>query len=466
VTLDEARELLGVAAGDDARSTRRAYFRAVKTHPPERDAQGLARIREAWELCRGADEHAAAVANAPSATASDEELFEQLSRARQSEPLIDDAALDLLVLWDRYDRLLMRDDMDAVLALLRGGCALGLPGFREELGSRFPDTLSDEGFEQECETRPRALLEDGLPRLLPDYADRAVLLMVCAMDDCEARGGSVQQGDVVRVTLACVVLHDLVDARMLIEQFQRLREQLGWAGAWANGSPQWRMLTELVGLEDDFPEPIRMELARCLGALCTGDKPDVGKLTALRLANAREAGEAWRMLRRRAPELLQRFGAHLLYSHEMATKSLSRSSRVPRWMLPLLALGAAGFVALRFLLPPPPNMPPRSPTRGTMRSAPPAAYVPDVEARTFELQQVVERACQATRTGMCGRLADVQSFVEQGACNDARMGLATVQSDVGPYSELVPQVADRQKISAAVESVCALDALRARGGPY
>ncbi len=50
--LPEARELLGVDAGTDAKSIKRAYLRAVKRHKPERDPEGFQRVREAYQLCR------------------------------------------------------------------------------------------------------------------------------------------------------------------------------------------------------------------------------------------------------------------------------------------------------------------------------------------------------------------------------------------------------------------------------
>ncbi|NOY91149.1 MAG: J domain-containing protein [Deltaproteobacteria bacterium] len=52
MTLDEARELLELGADADGRAIRRAYLRAVKRHSPERDPEGFARVREAFELCR------------------------------------------------------------------------------------------------------------------------------------------------------------------------------------------------------------------------------------------------------------------------------------------------------------------------------------------------------------------------------------------------------------------------------
>jgi hypothetical protein len=51
-----ALELLGVGQLDGVSQDelRRAYLRAVKAHPPERDADGFREVREAYELLQGA----------------------------------------------------------------------------------------------------------------------------------------------------------------------------------------------------------------------------------------------------------------------------------------------------------------------------------------------------------------------------------------------------------------------------
>jgi curved DNA-binding protein CbpA len=47
---DEARAELGLLVDADAAAIKRAYLRAVRAHPPERDPEGFARVREAFEL--------------------------------------------------------------------------------------------------------------------------------------------------------------------------------------------------------------------------------------------------------------------------------------------------------------------------------------------------------------------------------------------------------------------------------
>jgi hypothetical protein len=49
MTLAEALAALELAGGEDARTARRAYLRAVKRNKPERDPDGFRRVREAWE---------------------------------------------------------------------------------------------------------------------------------------------------------------------------------------------------------------------------------------------------------------------------------------------------------------------------------------------------------------------------------------------------------------------------------
>jgi hypothetical protein len=52
VTLERAREILGVDASADAGTVRRAYLRLLKKHNPERDPEGFKQLREAFERAR------------------------------------------------------------------------------------------------------------------------------------------------------------------------------------------------------------------------------------------------------------------------------------------------------------------------------------------------------------------------------------------------------------------------------
>ena len=52
MTLDEARALLGVAPDCDRTQVRRAYLRAIKEAPPERDPERFMLLREAYDRLR------------------------------------------------------------------------------------------------------------------------------------------------------------------------------------------------------------------------------------------------------------------------------------------------------------------------------------------------------------------------------------------------------------------------------
>ena len=52
MTRGGAHEILGTDDDTSVDAIRRAYLRAVKAHPPERDPDGFQRVREAYELLR------------------------------------------------------------------------------------------------------------------------------------------------------------------------------------------------------------------------------------------------------------------------------------------------------------------------------------------------------------------------------------------------------------------------------
>ncbi|MCB9677000.1 MAG: J domain-containing protein [Alphaproteobacteria bacterium] len=53
MTYAEALAILGIDAGTDKKSARRAYLRLVRDHKPEQDPDGFQRVRSAWELVEG-----------------------------------------------------------------------------------------------------------------------------------------------------------------------------------------------------------------------------------------------------------------------------------------------------------------------------------------------------------------------------------------------------------------------------
>ena len=121
MTLNEARELLGVDERADARAIRRAYLRAVKQHPPERDPEGFAQVRDAFELCRGVSAAMPCAPVAPVAqdAESGEPPVEWQAIQRSYEDALDmDERLELtgeilarapdqaLPFWARYDALM------------------------------------------------------------------------------------------------------------------------------------------------------------------------------------------------------------------------------------------------------------------------------------------------------------------------------------------------------------------------
>lgn len=91
MTLDEARALLGVAPDCDRTQVRRAYLRAIKEAPPERDPERFMLLREAYDRLRRV------VANDASPVTSDvDRLFAAYSAAGTEEEREDRAAVPRL----------------------------------------------------------------------------------------------------------------------------------------------------------------------------------------------------------------------------------------------------------------------------------------------------------------------------------------------------------------------------------
>lgn len=51
-SLEQAASILGVAAGDREPALRAAYVRQIRLHPPDTDAQGFERVRDAYAMLR------------------------------------------------------------------------------------------------------------------------------------------------------------------------------------------------------------------------------------------------------------------------------------------------------------------------------------------------------------------------------------------------------------------------------
>src|SRR3712207_4113533 len=70
LTWDEARALLGVAAGATEAEVRAAYLENVRLHPPDRDPEQFERVRDAYELLRDPRARARLVLEGPDPSAA------------------------------------------------------------------------------------------------------------------------------------------------------------------------------------------------------------------------------------------------------------------------------------------------------------------------------------------------------------------------------------------------------------
>ena len=87
MTLSDARQLLQVEADTPPSEVRRAYMRAVRRHPPDRDPEQFRRVREAFESLQAAtDPNRDLDSNRPSPPQFDGETAEQSEQERPDPP--------------------------------------------------------------------------------------------------------------------------------------------------------------------------------------------------------------------------------------------------------------------------------------------------------------------------------------------------------------------------------------------
>ena len=143
MTATEARDLLGVTDGVDAPSLRRAYLRAIKKHPPERDPEGFSRARAAYDLLLARLGGFTAVPGANETEAAPPAGVEvEVAPASDAAPR--QAQYDRLdAIWRRYDEAIEGGDEERAIGALREGVELSTE-FVYELVLQHASSLDEE----------------------------------------------------------------------------------------------------------------------------------------------------------------------------------------------------------------------------------------------------------------------------------------------------------------------------------
>ncbi|MBI4956199.1 MAG: hypothetical protein HY908_29545 [Myxococcales bacterium] len=373
MTFDEALRELGIDAGADDASVRRAYLRAVRRHSPERDPEGFLRVRQAlgcvsaeleWRRSSGHPARPTPDDAEPSADAVEEHPVE----ARAADPAEDAApppsrvTPEERILAGRSAAQARPDSADAWEELVD---ALESAGRTDEAAQALCDAerAGAPGFAER-------ILYDAPERASPELLRRAAeasspWLRLAAAAALRERGDPVRAAEVLTGLLADAddgslpppvvwgyldTLQALLAAR---EHDAALALRDGLAREFAAGSElarlgphaeRWELVNELLAVYPFVPPPLWPPLRVPLAA--RGHAPAAREVRAFAVERPLVAAHLAHELMHRAPTLFAAFGPALA-PPEPAWQSWAR--RAPRnvvilgWVLALLLM--AGFWA-------------------------------------------------------------------------------------------------------------------------
>ncbi|MCC6526808.1 MAG: hypothetical protein IT373_29435 [Polyangiaceae bacterium] len=373
MTFDEALRELGIDAGADAPSVRRAYLRAARRHSPERDPEGFLRVRQALECVSaelgsgqssgrparpepdGAEPPADALepsavearaadtaddAAAPPPRVESEERIAAGRRAARARPDSADAWEELV------DALESAGHTDEAAQALCDAERAGAPGFAERILYDVPERASPELLcRAERATSPWLRLAAAAALRQRGETVRAAKILTGLLADAD--DGSLPP-PVVWGYLD--TLQALLAAR---EHDAALGLRDGLAREFAPGSElavlaphaeRWALANELLAVYPFVPPPLWSPLLAPLAARPQG--PAEREVRAFAAERPLVAAHLAHELEHRAPALFATFGAALA-PPEPAWQSWAR--RAPRnvvilgWVLALLLM--AGFWA-------------------------------------------------------------------------------------------------------------------------
>ena len=305
MTFDEALEAIGVEPGVDDKALRRAYLRAVKAHPPERDPDGFQRVRAAYELLQAQLPYHVAGAG--------EERSDDYAAADEDQSFDVEGAREESLYWR-----LMSEPSDVDDAELEA----------VELGE-----VGD------------AVAYAWLERGRPVAAGRALSQQLTLQRE---RGTLPPSGHILVKTLLTLL------AKKKPNAFDKLlREMRVWLRG--HGRPEvfaghtlavWSLLDELSRVRKRLDPELVAVMAR---AMLDGDVPwQDAALSDYRRKHRRAAHKAARLLEREAPGLHGQFGGALgrgnsagRVTHVVPERGIGRGGGWPIYIFVIFAMNAA-----------------------------------------------------------------------------------------------------------------------------
>lgn len=344
MTHAEALGLLGVAADTLPGDVRRAYLRAVKAHPPEKDPDGFARVRAAYELL-GAGARAQWAAALDRLTSAQDDGAatdvadgaDEASESESGEVEPVDAAQES-GRRERIERALRGGSDEHALEALREGCETGNTACLVQLLLRFPGEVSPR------ERRAAAKSSEPFVRLaaarcyIMTRRRRQGARLICALLDEDARTG---HGYVPPIDFCTDLMLRLVELRYT-DEARLLQQKLRcWMDAVSalrvpHDAARLVLASEVVGLGSDISDRMQRSLAKMVLAGDPAAAPFEAEVLRVELAAKLVY---FGIFEQRAPHLRRWLGLELA--------PMAPPRRV--WQ-PGCGMGAAVVISLWFLL--------------------------------------------------------------------------------------------------------------------
>ena len=472
LTLDEARELLGVDGDADERALRRAYLRAVKAHPPERDPEGFARVREAREIClrhlprdpaahglsRAASiqslERASEHQESPKRSPEEQALLDRCGdrtlspqqRLESAEQALASMPNEPSAFWVKYAALVGLARQEEALAWLRQGQAKGVDGCLAQIAFDQPLALDDDDVSALLTLTPFPL---GLARSLARRAPGdAVGILIEAME-AQAAGDSrgYWAGAALEVILELLAAGDVQAAMHL---HARLRLHIEQVGPQVSGGPRgalWLLVRELMDLPSGLTSGLRTRLAQAVLAVYDDPqmRPASARLRVYGAINPRAAEQ----LRSAAPNLYA-----LVMGQKKALRPRSKWFTYDVQRISTLVVIVVGMFAAHNISDCCARQSRPLGARAHIQDIPilPVGVVDPVQRdhRLAELSILHDRVCHDGKDPVCAELASPSAAVRHDDCLMARLA----QENLRPWRP--DRRSDRLILGRAITAGCPL----------